>query len=199
MMNGDLVQQTNNAFEFVRKLYLETSYLIKEMEGLLQQEEEAFVIGRPSGYAVTSRTSSGLESINVEQWMPRTLTVFFCPESVTELSRGQTITPFSDALRLLILHIDLFGGDVDQPRVLVGYIHHIVPKRSDYKKFEHMMWEFAYNMRKVFAALPVISYQDGYCSFEGEFIELPLFSIGSSEAVSTKLIEPMLELYRSVG
>jgi hypothetical protein len=58
------------------------------------------------------------------------------------------------------------------------------------------MFEFVYDRGKVFATLPRISYEDGYCSFEGEFFARPLFSIHSSEDVDTELVRPLLQLYR---
>ena len=43
---SDLPKQTKLAFDFIQKLYLEISYMIKEIEGLLYEQEEKFVIGR---------------------------------------------------------------------------------------------------------------------------------------------------------
>ena len=37
-----IVQQTNLAFDFIQKLNLEVSYLIKEVEAMLSEEEERF-------------------------------------------------------------------------------------------------------------------------------------------------------------
>ena len=101
-MTNDLIEQTTNAFDFVQKLYFEISYLIKEIEGQLQQEPEIFLIGRPTGYAVTTKTSTGLEPVNVEQWLSKSFTVFFCPDNLTKINRGYTITRFRDDLKLLI-------------------------------------------------------------------------------------------------
>ena len=42
MNKSELIAQTRLAFEFIQKLYFEISYLIKEMEGLLAEEEEEF-------------------------------------------------------------------------------------------------------------------------------------------------------------
>ena len=53
--NAHLVEQTNLVFDFLQKLYLEVSYLIKEIEGILYGEEEKFIIGRPSGYSISAR------------------------------------------------------------------------------------------------------------------------------------------------
>ena len=52
-----LMEQTNLAFDFIQKLHLEVSYLIKEIEGILYEEEEKFIIGRPSGYEISARSS----------------------------------------------------------------------------------------------------------------------------------------------
>jgi hypothetical protein len=60
------------------------------------------------------------------------------------------------------------------------------------------MFEFVYDRGKVFATLPRISYEDGYCSFEGEFFARPLFSIHSSEDVDTELVRSLLQLYRQL-
>ncbi len=196
MTTHGLVEQTQNAFDFVKKLHFEISYLIKEVEGLLQQEEEEFVIVRPSGYGVTTRTSTGLEPINVENWLPKTFTVFFVPESMTTTKAGQTRTLLNDSLRIVFLHIDLLGKHVEEPILICGCLRDIVTKKTD-EKFELLASGFAYSHIKMFAKLPNISYAHSKCSFEGKAFQLPLFSINSSEDVSKKLIETMLNLYRA--
>jgi hypothetical protein len=198
-MSEKLIAQTRNAMDFVQKLYHEVSYLIKEIEGLLSQEEEEFIIGRPSGYSVTSRTSSGLEPMNVDLWMPKAFTVFFCPKAFTETKKGQTITPFKDDLKLLLLDIDLGSKKNIPPRVAAGCLYDIKNKREkDQEKFEHLMWRFTYDREKVFARLPSLDWADSYVAFKGEFIIEPLFNINDSDTVVSKIIEPMLEKYRSV-
>ena len=49
MDRSEIVQQTKLAFDFIQKLYFEVSYLIKEIEGLFAEEEEGFILCRPSG------------------------------------------------------------------------------------------------------------------------------------------------------
>jgi hypothetical protein len=63
MEKKGLIEQTRLAFDFIQKLYLEASYLVKEIEGQLAEEEEQFVFGRSGGYAVTARSSTGLEPV----------------------------------------------------------------------------------------------------------------------------------------
>jgi len=198
-MNHDLLRQTKNAFDFVQKLYFEISYLIKEVEGLLEQEEGNFVIGRPTGYGVTTKTSSGLGSVYVDNWLPKTFTVFFGPQEKMELQKGGiTATPFDDSLKVLLLHIDVLGKTLPAPRLLIGCIYNIRNKRSDYKKFENLMSEFSYYNQKIFASLPDINYEDSYCSFNGYFIEYPLFSICNSDDVA-QVVNQMLEIYRRIS
>ncbi len=195
-MSQSLEQQTRNALDFVQKLFLEISYLIKEVEGLLYREEERFVIGRPSGYGVTSGKSTGLEPTNVEWWLPKAFTVIFVPEEQTSIHGGITNTPFHDQLKVLLLDIELEGKKNKTPRILAGFVFDINVKRKDHTKFEHLMFEFVNSRDKVFAQAPNIIYEDSYVSMKGEVFCLPLFSISSSDEVSKKVVEPMLAAYR---
>lgn len=195
-MSQSLEQQTRNALDFVQKLFLEISYLIKEVEGLLYREEERFVIGRASGYGVTSGKSTGLEPSNVEWWLPKAFTVIFVPEDRTSLHGGITNTPFDDQLRLLLLDVELEGKKNKIPRILAGTLFDIQVKRKDHTKFEHLMFEFVNSREKLFAKVPDITYEDSYVSMKGDVFSLPLFSISSSEEVTQKIVEPMLAAYR---
>jgi len=196
-MSKKLLDQAANSIEFVQKLFFEISYLIKEVEGLLGQEDEKFIIGRPSGYHVTNRTSSGLEPLNVDIWLPKTFTVFFCREEDTTTKKGQTITPFASGLKILILDIALSNKQGIKPRIAAGCLWDIKSKRKDHTKFEYLMWEFAYNRHKIFANLPKINYEDSYMECQGEFVVKNLFDINDSESVVKKLVEPMLKIYRA--
>ena len=196
-MSKELKAQWKNAFSFVRKFYFETSYLIKEVEGLLGQEAENFTICRPSGYGATIYSSTGLETRNVESWFPRTATVAFVPDSSTTLKAGQTITKYSSGLMPLFLHVDLFSEDCDEPMIYAGCLKQIVAKKDALKKkMESLLFEFAYNPDKILANVPKIAFEDSYCKLTGTAKEIPLFSINNSEDVSRKIVEPMVKLYR---
>jgi len=88
---AEIIEQTNLAFDFILKLYLEVSYLIKEIEGMLYELEEKFVIGRSGGYHISARSSTGLESSNVSFWLMRKLGVFFIPENKTDRKKKKRI------------------------------------------------------------------------------------------------------------
>lgn len=196
-MSEKLVTQTKNAVDFIQKLYHEISYLIKEVEGLLGQEEEEFVIGRPSGYGVTSRTSTGLEPIGVDSWLPKAFTVFFSPSEFTKLNKGQTVTEFSEDLKLLLLDIDVASKKDILPRVAAGCIYDITDMKK-HDKFEKLMWRFTYDRQKIFAGLPTLDWTDSYISFKGDFAIEPLFDINDSASVVEKIVEPMLKKYRAI-
>ena len=76
MEKAEIAKQTKLAFDFIQKLYLETSYLIKEVQGILEQEDEEIQILRPSGYGITTFRSIGLES-GVVNWCIKKGAVFF--------------------------------------------------------------------------------------------------------------------------
>ena len=146
-MKKELVEQATNVFDFMQKLYLEISYLIKELESILRQEE--FIMARPQGYAITTRTSTGLEPENVVQWFMRSCTVFFIPKEMTELRKGQTHTKFKEDLRVMFFHIKLLDREIKEPRVFIGCLTKIKSKRSTFTKFENLTSEFSYNHEKI--------------------------------------------------
>ena len=193
-MDKDLIIQTKNAFDFIQKLYFEISYLIKEIEGNLQ--EDGFVIGRPSGYGVTMRSSTGLESINVENWISKSYSVFFCNQDDTKMHQGVTVTKIKPALKIMIVHIEIFDKEISNPKITYAMIYNIVSNNPKWEKFEYFMSRFAYHGKKIFSNGPNIDYKDVNCSFKGEFHTENLFSINNSEELRKKIIEPMLELYR---
>jgi len=117
MERHEIINQTKQVFEYLQKLYLETSYFIKEVEGILQNEVEQFSIGRSGGYAVTSNRSSGLEPTNVELWLLRKMAVFFIPKGQTHLKGGQTITPVDPHIKILYLRVVLDGKGISEPLV----------------------------------------------------------------------------------
>jgi hypothetical protein len=195
-MSKELETSWRNAFEYVQKFYLETSYLIKEVEGHLQKEREKFVMCKTTGYAVTARLSSGLDPWQVELWIPATLTVAFVPEKCTTDSKGVTVTPFGNSLRVLFLHIEAYWSGTKRPEIYSGILEKIKRKQRYLKKIENLMFEFAYNPDEVFAKLPKIDYEDRHCSFVGHAHTVPLLSISSAQDVKDKLVNPMLKLYR---
>lgn len=195
-MSKHLETSWRNAFEYVSKFYLETSYLIKEVEGMLGKEPEKFVLCQGNGYTVTSYTSTGLDPRQVACWIPATIAVAFVPEKVTEISKGFTETPFDKSLRVLIMHIEVFWSEMERPTVYFGTLEKIKCKHRDWKKFEKLMFEFAYNPDDVFAKPPKIDYEDRHCSFSGYARTIPLLALNSAQDVRDKLVNPMLKLYR---
>jgi len=195
---NEIIEQTNLAFDFVQKLYLEVSYLIKEIEGILREEEEKFVIGKPGGYSVTARSSTGLESINVNLWLLRKFAVFFVPEDKTERKGGQAITKIDENLKVLYLRVLLNDRSVNEPTLYSGVLYNIdkKPKANWIGKFENMMGHFEYNDEKIFKDVAKIDYEDAYIKIKGELIKNNLFEINDSETILEKIIKPSLELYR---
>ena len=193
-----LIEQTKLAFDFLQKLYLEVSYLIKETEGLLYEEEERFVIGKPSGYGISSRSSTGLESNNIGLWLLRKFAVFFVPEDKTTLKKGQTVTPIDQNLKVIYLRIVLNDKDLTYPAVYSGVLYNIQQKQNAkrIKKFENMMGHFQYKDPKVFVNFKKIDYEDPTIKCQGELVRTNLFKISDSESILNKIIRPSLNLYR---
>jgi hypothetical protein len=196
-----MVQQTERAFDFLQKLYYEVSYLIKEVEGLLAEEEERFVIGRPAGYGVTARSSNGLEISTVRLWPLRKLAVFFVPEEHTKRTSGKTLTGL-DAGKVIYLRLVLDDEDVAEPTLLSGVMYDFVSKNPASgwpTKFEHLMAHLEYNDPRAFRDLERTEYEDSYVKFQIRLSRINLFDLKGSDEVRDMVVGPALERYRSIA
>jgi len=195
---SEIIEQTNLAFDFIQKLYLEVSYLIKEVEGILHEEEEKFIIGRPAGYAISARSSTGLESNNVNLWLLRKFAVFFVPEDKTRIERGQSITSLEKNLKILYLRIVLSDKNINEPEVYSGVLYNIrkKPQAKWPKKFENIMGNLEYIENKIFKNVKKIDYEDAYIKIQGKLVKNNLFEINNSETIIMKIIKPSLDLFR---
>lgn len=195
---NEIIEQINLAFDFIQKLYFEISYLIKEIEGALSKEDEKFIIGRPAGYGISARSSTGLESNNVNLWLLRKFAVFFVPKDKTEVKAGQTITKIDENLKILYLRIVLNDKNINEPAVYSGVLYNIEKKAQAkrIKRFEKLMVHFEYNDDKIFKNVDKIDYEDASIKLQGELIKNNLFEINDSETILKRIIKPSLELYR---
>ena len=195
---GGIIEQTNLAFDFIQKLHLEVSYLIKEVEAMLSEEEESFNIGKPSGYGISTRSSTGLETNNVNLWVMRRFAVCFIPEAQTKIAGGQSVTELHDELRILYLRFVLNGKNITEPAVYSGVLRDIKtgPRGQKFKKFENFMGHFEYVNDRLFENPEDINYEDGTLSIKGELAKVNLYDVNNSEAIKTKIVEPSLALYR---
>ena len=200
MTKTEIVHQTKNAFDFLQKLYFETSYLIKEIEGILAEEEEEFVIGRGGGYAISTRSSNGLEANNVNHWPLRMFSVYFIEKTFTKFRSGITITEFVPVLKVIHLRITLNEEDISQPYLRMSVLFDIEKLSSkEYpSKFEQVGSLIEYTHSKVFAKDDLIDYQDSYCKFKGKSFKVNLFDVNTSEEIRKLVTEPILKIYRSL-
>lgn len=197
----EIVEQTKLAFDFLQKLYLESSYLVKEIEGILNEEIEKFVIGRPSGYGITSKSSTGLEANNLHLWLLRKFAVFFVEEDKTKIKGGATITKLTPNLKVLYLRIVFDDAKVKEPVVYSGALYNIEkrPSGGKWTKFEHVMGYLEYKNDKIFSESENIEYEDSYLKLSGSLIINNLFDINSSDDIMKIIIDPSVEIYRTVN
>lgn len=196
----EIIEQTKLAFDLLQKLYLETSYLVKEIEGILNEEIENFLIGRPSGYGIASRSSTGLDANLVRLWLLRKFAVFFVAEDKTEIMGGATNTKLSSELKVLYLRIILDDPKIEEPTVYSGALYRIEkkPEMVKWKKFEHIMGHLEYNDDKIFIEPSKINYEDSRLKLRGKLITNGLYDINDSEDIKRLIIKPSLKIYNSV-
>ncbi|MBU4349332.1 hypothetical protein KJ599_03310 [bacterium] len=172
--------------------------MIKEIAGILNEEEEKFIIGKPGGSGISSINSKGLEVNNVRLWLLKKLSVFFIPEEKTVIRGGTTITKIDKDLKVLYLRIVFYDKTIKEPTVYSGALYNIEKKLENkfISKFEHAMTNLEYNENKVFKDIQKINYENIYIKIQGELIKNSLFEITDSETIVKKIIKPSLELYR---
>lgn len=200
MNRQEIVEQTQRAFDFIEKLCLEVSYLIKEIEGLLSEEDEHFIIGRPSGYSITSRSSQGLEAANVHLWLLRKLAVFFVPEAETRTTGGTTNTKM-EGNKVLYLRIVLDEKDLAEPTILFGVLYGLEKTTAPDEwptKFEQIMTHLEYYETRAFKNPDAIKYEDPRFRFSGRLHRANLYDITDTEQLATTIIAPAVKLFREV-
>ncbi len=201
MNKKEIVEQTQLAYGFLQKLFFEVSYLIKEMEGLLGEEEPPFMICRPSGYNMNTRSSTGLEAGNVYFWLLRKFSVAFIPRDDKSLVRGQTITPLKPETKVIYTRIVLDDKDISEPMIYTGVMYDFLKKNdaNDWPtKFEQLLTSFEYNESKFFSNPSAINFEDNRFRLRGELFKTPLYDIDSSDALEEKIIRPVLKLYSEI-
>ena len=194
----EITKQIKNAFEFIQKLYNESSYLIKEIEGQLGENEYRFQILKTSGYSISARSSTGLEPNNVNLWLLRKFGVAFVEESNTELKKGQNFTEINENLKVLYFRIILDDKNQTEPILIFGVFYDIKKFKDWINKFEKLMVVFEYTDNKIFANFPNVDYQDGAFKIKGKLNKVNLLEINSSNDLIEKVINPAIKLYERI-
>jgi len=199
MNKNEIKNSVNNVFAFIEKLYLETSYLIREIEGLLADEPEEFIIGRTGGYQVTFLSSKGLEQRNVVNWLARSMAVFFVPKNETDERGGVTITKIDRLAKIIYLRISLNEKEYAQPQVVFGVLSGFQKNNGPDnwpKKIEDLIGHIEYNRRSFFSNLPNVSSETQAINIYGTLSSQPLFDINNSNEIKKLIVDPALKLYR---
>lgn len=191
-----MVLQIKSAFEFIQKLYNESSYLLKEIEG--QLSESGFQILKPSGYSVSARSSTGLEQNNVNLWLLRKFAVGFVEKDGSDQTTSQASTEINEKLKVLYFRITLDEKGLSEPKLIFGVLYDIAKYKDWVKKFENLMGAIEYVDNKLFAKFPDIDYEDGTFKLKGKFKKINLLDINTSDELVEKVIHPALKLYAKI-
>ena len=195
---SEMKKQVKNAFSFIQKLYNESAYLVKEIEGQLSETIPRFQLLRPSGYAISTRSSAGLDANAVSLWLMRKFAVAFVEIDDLITETKQTVTAIDKETKILYIRIVLDSKDRSEPMLYYGILHDINLKKEHDKKFENVMGHFQYVDDKMFGPQNKIDYKDGRIELSGKYKTVSLLDIHSSEDLMKKVIEPSLKLYNSI-
>lgn len=194
----EIVSNIDNAFDFIQKLYYESSYLIKEIEGQLAINEVKFQILRPSGYGINTSKSTGLEINYVNSWLIRKFGVAFVEEPFTESNAGVTSTKILPKLKALYFRVILNDKTQKEPRLIYCVFHDIEKKKENINKFENLISYFESNDLKIFNSTSEISFENPNFKIKGKFKEVSLLDINTSEELVRLVIKPALKIYSEI-
>ncbi len=198
----NLVEQNKRAFNFIEELYVESSFLIKEIEHYLKDN---FKIGKPSGYQISSPSSTGLASDDkVKSWLLRGFAVFFVDKKKTYPKGSNTVTKINKDLKVIYIKIIFYDKDseskgMEEPTIYSGVLYDIerlAGSPDGYKKFENIIGHIEKNWNNFFTNIKKNGYNHKHIKVKGKFIENKLFDINNSEEINDKIIKPLLELYK---
>ena len=192
-----LNDQTRSAFEFIEKLYAESSYLVKEIEGLLRNKEEIFVIGKQRGYQISASASSGLNS--PEQWIYKKLCAYFVPETMTKIIGGRTETSFSKDLKIIYLIIILSEEELKSPQIAIGILSRFKKLTVRFPKLEYFIISYIdriWNSIKELKGTKHKLYKDSSFEFNVNFVIKDLYDVNSIQDIEKKLVNPALRMFR---
>lgn len=195
MNKTEITSQIKNTFNFMQKLFNESSYLVKEIEGQLSESEYRFQLLRTSGYAISSRSSNGLETNSVNFWLLRKFSVAFVEEIKTEIKGGQNVTEINNDLKVIYIRVVLDDKNENTPKIIFGVFSEIEKYKNDIKKFENLMGSFEYVENKLFAKFPNIDFKNAYFRVKGKFKKVDLLDIDSSDELIKKVINPVIKMY----
>lgn len=198
MDKSEIAKQIKNVFDFIQRLYNESSYLIKEIEGQLAENENRFQLLKTSGYAISSRSSNGLEPNNVNFWLLRKFGVAFVEETNTVLKKGQNHTEINKDLKVIYFRVVLDDKNETDPQLIFGVFYEIEKHKEWIKKFENLMGKFEYIDNKLFAKFPDVGYEDSDVTIKGKFKKVNLLDLNSSNELIENVINPVIEIYKGI-
>jgi hypothetical protein len=195
-----VAKQIEMAFDFVQKLYQESAYLIKEIEGKLAEHEYHFMIIKPSGYGVNSRSSNSLDPTGINFWLMRKFAFAFVTENQTATQGSKTNTEITDKLKVMYFRIILNDKKIKEPKLLFGTFYEIKALKEGgwITKFENLMSQFEYLDDKLFKNTPNVDFENSDFRLKGIFKEAHLLDINSSEELVSKVINPAIKIFDGI-
>ncbi len=184
-----LIKQTDLAFEFINKLFVETSILIKEVEGILKSY--GFNMLKPKGYQIIVKSITGIEA--AEQWLYRKYSVGFVKK--TDIKRGRTDTIINELLELLYMRFVLSDSNEKEPVLYFGKLFDIEikePGKKYFSKFEGILAHIEYNDVSFFNDITKIDYENALIKCKRELFKLNLYDIKNKDDIFKKIIKPFL-------
>ena len=208
IIKSEKANQIKNAFDVIQKLYQESSSLIREMEGLLNEDERKFQLFS-DGYCICSRTSIGLEPKEVNSWLCRKFAVAFVEKSMVDLqnvddSRTENLklqnglascTTINEDFKMLYFRFLLDDENQSEPQLIFGVFSDIKFYKDWVKKRGNILVAIEYADNKLFGQFPNVDYENDAFKLKGELKKVNLLDINSTDELIEKVVNPAIQIY----
>ncbi|MDR2971417.1 MAG: hypothetical protein LBU83_05760 [Bacteroidales bacterium] len=200
--------QIKNAFNVIQNLYHESSYLIREIKGLLSENERKFQLFS-DGDCICSRTSIGLEPKEVSAWALRKFAVAFVEKSMVNLanlddSRMENLklqnglascTKINENFKMLYLRFLLDAENQSEPQLIFGVFYDIKFYKDWVKKRGNILIAIEYADDKLFAQFPNVDYENDILKLKGKLKKVNLSDIKKTDKLIEKVVIPAIQMY----
>jgi len=200
--------QVKNAFDVIQKLYQKSSSLIREVEGLLNENERKFQLFS-DGYCICSRTSIGLEPKEVNSWLCRKFAVAFVEKSTIDwqnvddshtsnlkLENGlASCTKINENFKMLYFRFLLDDENLSEPQLIFGVFSDIKFYKDWVEKRGNILVAIEYADDKLFAQFPNVDYENDVFKLKGKLKKVNLLDINSTDELIEKVVNPAIQIY----
>lgn len=192
--SGKVMEEVTKAYELLSKFHRELSFLMKEIEKQLLETEPPFQMLKPSGYGFTTSMSRGIDYY--DDWLPTYMALFWIERTGSDEQAKEAVN-IKKMIMLTFVLSDKKPFKVPELWLTVmrnlgisGYTLEQCASPISYSFSFQKTWKRYYKWY-----VSPSKFEKSDISFDFETMRVPLGDIESADAVTEKIVCPLVEKY----